>query len=114
MRRGCYWILILAWGIGACAPIESITPKTLQATGGSRADGVVELSYEYDRTEQHHVDWDQAATTARQRCQVWGYAEAVPFGGTKSQCLSQDGDGVCWRFSITVPYQCTGALGAGR
>jgi hypothetical protein len=86
----------------ACA-----TEKVLQATGGSRADGTVELSYEYGMFEQPHIHTEEALETATKRCAAWGYTGAEPFGGQKNQCeqFSQYG---CTRNLVTISYQCTG------
>jgi len=99
-------VAALVLGVTGCA-----TVKTLQATGGSRADGVVDLSYEYGMFEQPIVDQNQALLTATGRCQAWGYSGAEPFGGTKSVCQQSSGSGGCLRFLVTVAYQCTGQIG---
>jgi YecR-like lipoprotein len=59
------------------------TVKTLEATGGSRSDGTVELSYEYGSLEAPQVQWEQGLVTARERCAAWGYSDAEAFGGEK-------------------------------
>lgn len=84
------------------------TQKVLQATGGSRSDGTVELSYEYGAFEQPQVQWDQGLATARQRCAAWGYPDAEAFGGQKSECNARDMYGGCMRWFVTVTYQCIG------
>jgi hypothetical protein len=84
------------------------TVKVPQATGGSRSDGVVDLSYEYGMFEKPQVDWGQAASVARERCAAWGYTDAQPFGGAKSECQAFNGYGNCVRQLVTVSYQCTG------
>lgn len=95
-------ILSMALIVTGCA-----TTKTLQATGGSRADGIVELSYEYGIFENPQPQWNDALVTAQQRCQSWGYSNAQPFGGSKSLCQAFNGYGNCLRYFVTVPYQCT-------
>ena len=87
----------------ACA-----TTKTLQAVGGSRADGTVKLAYEYGMFEKPRVDTTAALQTARARCQVWGYKDAEPFGAAMTQCTATNQYG-CVRTMVTVEYQCTGA-----
>ncbi|MCE5233824.1 MAG: YecR-like lipofamily protein [Xanthomonadaceae bacterium] len=93
----------------AVAGAGCTTVKTLQATGGSRADGVVELSFEYGMFEKPQVQWAQGAATARDRCRAWGYSSAEPFGGTVSTCQAHDGYGGCVRTLVTAKYQCTGS-----
>jgi len=80
--------------------------KTLQATGGSRADGIVEMSYEYGMFEKPDVQWNQGQITAAERCKAWGYGSAELFGGTTSKCQSSNGQGNCLRYLVTAKYQC--------
>jgi len=100
------------WGVyaGLSATLLVIagcsTPVTMVATGGSRADGTVTLSYEHDSLERPVVDMQQAAITAAEKCKVWGYTDAEPFGGAISHCA--DSHGCDWRI-VTATYQCTGA-----
>src|SRR5262245_17455271 len=70
----------------AIAGFGCTVDKKLTATGGSRADGVVELSYEIGGLENARIDWTRADTEALQRCQAWGYQSAEKFGGEKRQC----------------------------
>lgn len=93
--------------VGACA-----TTPTLQAFGGSRADGVVRLGFTYGAFENPRPDMVAAQETARQRCAVWGYQNAEPFGGATQQCLQTNQYG-CVQTQVTVEYQCTGGAGAG-
>ena len=99
----------------ACAAILALagcaTEKMLEATGGSRADGTVKLSFEYGLFEQPVVHWDQALSTATDRCHAWGYSGAEKFGGALSQCEASDAYGSCVRTLVTVSYQCTGRPG---
>jgi len=79
------------------------TTKILEATGGSRSDGVVELSYTVHRFEIPDTDPEQGLSVARARCQAWGYRSAEAFGGSKKTCQNQD----CSVYVLTFPYQCT-------
>lgn len=83
------------------------TIKIPQATGGSKSDGIIELSYQYGGFEKPDVQWDKALMTARQRCSAWGYGNAEAFGGTTSQCQATNQYG-CTQFLVTAKYQCTG------
>ena len=94
---------IIAATAAACA-----TTKVLMPVGGSRADGTVQLAYEYGGLESPIVDYALAQRTAAQRCQAWGYKNAEPFGGAQSTCTDRNQYG-CVSFRITVSYQCTGA-----
>jgi hypothetical protein len=95
--------LVLAFGVAGCASV-----KTLQATGGSRSDGTVELSYEYGSLEAPQVQWEQGLVTARERCAAWGYSDAEAFGGHKSTCQEPSRWG-CSRHFVTMTYQCIAA-----
>jgi hypothetical protein len=96
-------VFTLAMVVGACA-----TTKTMQAIGGSRSDGIVRLAYEEGMFEKAKVDPAAAIQTARERCKVWGYTDAEPFGGVVRQCQQMSGYG-CAQTLVTVEFQCTGA-----
>ena len=87
--------------LNACA-----TQKTLIPTGGSKADGIVSLSYEVGMFEQPIVDYSQGVQAAIQRCEAWGYSDAEAFGGQESRCQAYNGYGNCVRQMVTVKYQC--------
>src|SRR5437868_5558445 len=89
-------------GLSGCA-----VQKTLVPTGGSRADGTIELSYEFGSFEQPKIDLAQGAEAASQRCQAWGYTNAEPFGGQKSTCQASNAYG-CIQTLVTIQYQCIG------
>ena len=97
-------LLFVLTTLTGCASV-----KTLQATGGSRADGVVELSYGYGMFENPQVQWDQGLVTATQKCKAWGYQSAEAFGGTTSECQAYDSYGGCVRWRVIVKYQCIGS-----
>jgi len=80
----------------------------MAATGGSRSDGIVRLSYEYGAFNKVHIDEATALETARERCHAWGYKEAEAFGGITRQCQASNMYG-CVRWTVTKEYQCTGA-----
>lgn len=87
------------------------TQKQWAATGGSRSDGVVRLSYEYGPFESPQVDEAAGLALAKQRCAVWGYTGAEAFGGVTQQCNAWTTSG-CMGFLVTKEYQCTGNGGA--
>ena len=84
--------------------------ETLQATGGSKADGVVALSYDYSEFEVPSYNINQGEDVAKQRCAAWGYGGAEPFGGYTKQCSERGGFGGCRRWFVTVKYQCIDAV----
>jgi len=91
-----------------------VSQKELVSTGGSRADGTVNLSFEYGMFEKPQVDWNQASNEAAQRCAAWGYTGAERFGGNQQKCESVNGYGDCLQWLVTVTYQCTGTPPASR
>lgn len=91
--------------LASCATNKSLVP-----TGGSKADGTVDLSYEFGAFEKPVVDMVSAQRAAKQRCVAWGYSEAEAFGGEKRQCQAFDGYGTCTHWFVTVTYQCTGGV----
>lgn len=95
--------------IGAIAALAGCTTVSqMAATGGSRADGVVRLSYEAGAFNKINIDEAAALETARERCHTWGYKDAEAFGGVTRQCNSSSMYG-CNRWVVTKEYQCTGA-----
>lgn len=82
--------------------------KDWAATGGSRADGVVRLSYVHGSFEKPVLDESQAVALATKRCATWGYTGAEAFGGSTSQCNVSGGLGGCAQFIVTKEYQCLG------
>ena len=93
----------LALAIGGCS-----TNKQLVATGGSRADGTVNLSYEHGPYEKPQLNLAQGLETARDRCRAWGYSDAEPFGGETRQCNMPGGYGGCYKWFVTLTFQCLG------
>lgn len=89
--------------LGGCA-----VTKQWSATGGSKSDGVVRLSYELGEFEKPVLNESQGVQMATQRCKTWGYSGADAFGGTTRQCNQGGGFGGCSRWLITKEYQCTG------
>lgn len=86
----------------ACA-----TPTTPEPTGGNRAGGTVDESFEYGGLQKPVINWDVAQASAKERCAAWGYTGADKFGGAKTQCIYSNSYG-CLRWTATVTYQCTG------
>lgn len=93
------FLLTLALSLTGCA--TTVTPV---ATGGSRADGIVEMSYEYGAFVVPQVDTVAAMRTARRRCETWGYDDAEAFTGL-SKCV-QGGSSGCNLYRVTTEYQC--------
>jgi len=81
------------------------------ATGGSRADGTVELSYQYGMFQVPRENETQGVDLATLTCSGWGYSGAQPFGGEIKQCGAQNSSG-CISWLVTRKYQCLGAPGS--
>jgi len=96
-------VLILTGLLAGCATVSHMT-----ATSGSRADGIVKLSYEVGWLDKVAINEAEALDTARRRCSTWGYADAEAFGGITRQC-QQYGSMGCLRWFVTKEYQCTSA-----
>lgn len=102
MKKAIIVLAALALGLSACA-----TAKTWQATGGSRGDGVVRLSYQFGMFEKPEVNDAAGQRVAADRCAVWGYTGAEAFGGQTQVCNSMSNSG-CQQWLVTKEYQCTG------
>jgi len=85
--------------------------KEWAATGGSRADGTVELAYEYGAFETPQINDEQGVELATATCGGWGYTASQAFGGTMNHCEAFGGYGNCLRTLVTRRYQCLGAPG---
>jgi hypothetical protein len=93
---------VVVFGLYGCA-----AHKEWSATGGSRADGVVKLSYEYGLFEKPQLDERQGRQLAQSRCSAWGYSDAEPFGGVTKVCNNFNSSG-CNQWLVTAEFQCTG------
>ncbi|MFB9942422.1 YecR family lipoprotein [Gluconobacter oxydans] len=87
--------------LAAC--VSNITPV---ATGGSKADGIVNMSYEYGMFAKPKVDLAATQEHATQRCIAWGYHKAEPFDGIENNCLEHNGYGMCTYTRVNIRYQC--------
>lgn len=92
-------------GLTACA-----THKDFYATGGSRADGVIDVGYDFNSLETPVVDQKQAYNIARSKCSRWGYTDAEPFGAKVQECTARRGLGDCSAWRVSIKYQCLGDL----
>lgn len=99
------WLLIAAGLVLAsgCARNKELVP-----TGGSRADGTVTLSFEHGALEIPKLNQEQGLIAARERCRAWGYTDAQAFGGVTRQCQAPDAYGGCYRWFVSLTYQCLG------
>lgn len=94
----------------ACVLTSCAVPKVGVPLAGSRADGTVQMAYEYGLFEAPVLNLDGTHANAAQTCAGWGYRDAQPFGGTMTRCEQTDGRN-CVRWLVTMGYQCVGAPG---
>lgn len=103
-------MIVLALCIAVAGCVNNVN-KDLVATGGSRADGTVDLSYEQSSMESVKLDPAQGVAMARERCVAWGYKDAAPFGGETRMCQVSTNYG-CSQWLATIRYQCLGNVPA--
>lgn len=101
-------LLILAAVLAALSGCA--TKKDFYATGGSRADGSVDMAYDFAQFEQPVVNIAQAQSIAKSKCRVWGYNDAEAFGGKQQICNQSNGYGTCIAGQVIYKYQCIGNI----
>lgn len=109
MKNIKWTVLAAILVVAGCA-----TPMELVPTGGSRADGTVNLSYRYNIFQAPKINMVQATNSAMLTCKGWGYSGAQPFGAQNSKCTAVNGYGNCMAYQVTMPYQCTGSPSASH
>ncbi|HFF6004481.1 YecR family lipoprotein [Stenotrophomonas maltophilia] len=103
MRANTVLVAIVLAALTGCT-----THRELLVTGGSRADGIVELGYQRNEFQRVSFDEDAAEALASKRCQGWGYEGAESFGTERSTCTSRRGFGNCGSRQVVIQYQCLG------
>jgi hypothetical protein len=94
-------LIVAALAFSGCA-----VQKHYGASGGSKSDGTVKMSYTYGLFDKVTVDENAALVNAIRRCKVWGYQGAESFDFVNRQCQSTDGSGNCNRWIVTKEFQC--------
>ncbi len=97
--------LIATLSLTAMVLTGCATPKQWEATGGSKTDGVVQVSYELGQFESGQTSATQGLATAEGRCKVWGYKSAEVSGSEKNICRTM-GQYNCLQTTITQDYLC--------
>ncbi len=92
----------LASGLTACAVN---TPVDMTPTGGSKADGTVLLSYQFNTVQRPVINWPAETEKAARKCRAWGYSSAERFGGTRTRCVDFNEFGCSWYEGVAV-FQC--------
>ena len=102
-------VIAAALVMAGCASLD--VDRDWQATGGSKSDGIIRLSYEQTEFERVNLSESQAVSLATKRCRAWGYpGKAEAFGGVTKQCTTLiRGFSGCANFMITKEYQCQGS-----
>lgn len=109
MIRRLTTALALVMAFATICLIGCATTKEFVATGGSRADGTVTLSYEYGMFQAPQEDEQQGLALASSTCAAWGYSGSQAFGGETQECSKVNGYGNCIRTLVTRRYQCLGS-----
>jgi len=102
MKRLVIPALSLLFITGCSTPTVTKYPL---ASGGSKNDGVIEVSYNYILFENYQVDSEHGKIEAIERCKLWGYSGAESFGGEKTECSFQPRS-MCQGWKVTTTYQC--------
>jgi hypothetical protein len=112
MAKMMKFIAAMVMCVAAMAGCTMKVNKDWSATGGSRSDATVKMSYQYDpMAETPIVADEQALLLAKQRCLSWGYSDAEAFGGTTSICqqtVSGMYGSTCRNQLVTKEFQCIG------
>ena len=103
-------IIFICVGVVVMALSGCATVKHLTATGGSKSDGIIKMSYECGIFQVPKVDMQQGAKIAQKRCMAWGYTDAEAFGGSIKSCTWYNSSGSCIRWIVTIEFQCTGNI----
>ncbi|MDR3159498.1 MAG: YecR-like lipofamily protein [Zoogloeaceae bacterium] len=97
--------------LNACVSTPRVQRGVWQFAGGSRADGTVTLTMDYNpqvSVKVHSVNDIQKL--AEQRCAVWGYKGAQAFGQITDSCIGFNKSRRCVSARFTSKYQCAAAL----
>jgi hypothetical protein len=92
----------LVFAITGCA-----VNKEWGTSGGSKADGIVKLSYAFGAFESPQLDDKKGMEKAIKTCKVWGYNSAEAFEFVNRRCQSTDFYGNCNGTIVTQEFQCT-------
>ena len=79
------------------------------ATTGSKADAIVVITYEYSNgvnPDNWVEEWEGIDASASERCQNWGYSDAVKFDQGKRWCMVYSPYGGCVYWQENLHYQC--------
>ena len=69
------------------------------------SEGTVRVDI-WGEAEDIKLDEQEGLSTAKKRCEAWGYTGAEPIGGPTKVCSSSSGVW-CSTWRVTAKYQCT-------
>jgi len=95
-------LLLIALSLTSCA-----VQKHYGASGGSKADGTVKMSYTYGLFQKVTVSESDAVVNATARCRAWGYNNATAFDFTERKCIQYSNDMGCVAWMVTKEFQCS-------
>ena len=105
MKKFLLTILIILF-FNSCA--QSKYPSF---TSGSKSDAIVTVTYEYSNSvNPNKWNWSGYDEKAVEKCQNWGFVDAVKFDRGKRSCLAINGWGWCVYWQENLNYQCTDEL----
>ena len=93
-------ILLSTIVLTSCLAATHLVP-----TGGSKAEGTVEMSAEYRSELDVRIDWEHASAKAYLKCKEWGYCRAEWYPESVRECLILDETG-CLLYKVTYFAQC--------
>lgn len=82
------------------------TPVIWSTSGGSKADGFVELSYTYNYMQTPVTDESAGLEKAAGMCKLWGFSNATPLEMVDHKCQYADRYG-CSEWLVTRRYVCS-------
>jgi hypothetical protein len=91
---------LMVLGVTGC-----VSTHQWSASGGSKSEGIVRLSYEYPEFHEPALSEAQAEKLAMSRCSAWGYESAEEVPGQLRECSDSEG-GNCELWRVTREYQC--------
>ena len=102
MKKGIIVLLSALILTGCATPVQ----RNWTATGGSKSDGTIKLSYQHTMYEKPVLNETQALKIAKKRCVSWGFSNVEAFGGVIAQCQQLDPYLGCTSNLVTKEYQC--------
>jgi hypothetical protein len=104
MKNLILGVLVVLVGCAAVLPLAT--------TGGSKADGTVVLTTQFNHFQKPSnpdvLVTEDAHQQALRRCAAWNYTGAERFDAVRTRCIQPTGFGGCQMYEASIVYQCTG------